>query len=118
MTFASPFPLQAFYEAYWAMDPNDCRSTSGAEILLGSNFISWWSKKQAVVIRSSADAEYCSLAQTTSEILWVQTLLNELGISHCAPRIYCDNQSAIALAHNHVLHAQTKHMKIDLFFVR
>lgn len=72
-------------------------------ILLGSNFISWWSKKYAVVVRSSTDAEYCSRAQTTPEILWIQTLLNELGISHGAPAIYCDNQ--------------TKHMEINLFFV-
>lgn len=85
---------------------------------LGPNLISWWSKKQTVVARSSAEAEYRSLAQSTAEVLWVQTLLAELKVPFTTPAIFCDNQSTIAMAHNLVLHARTKHMEIDLFFVR
>jgi histone deacetylase 1/2 len=85
---------------------------------IGPNLISWWSKKQQVVARSSTQAEYRSLAQATADVLWLQTLLKELTVPFCTPTIYCDNQSAVLLAHNPILHSRTKHMEIDLFFVR
>ena len=58
------------------------------------------------------------MAAVASELLWIQTLLSELKITHLTPIIHCDNQSAVALSHNPVLHARTKHMELDLFFVR
>jgi len=70
------------------------------------------------VARSSAEVEYRSLAITASEILWLQSLLKELHISCTTPVIHCDNQSIVALTHNLVLHAHTKHMELDIFFVR
>ena len=97
---------------------HDRRSTSSAVICFSPNLVSWWSKKQHIVARSSTEAEYRSLAQATTEVSWIQTLLTELSVPFQTPEIYCDNQSAVAITHNPVLHFRTKHMEIDIFFVR
>lgn len=114
----APITITGFCDADWTSDPDDRRSTSGACIFFGPNLVSWWAKKQTLVARSSAEAEYKSLANATVEIRWLQSLLTELKIPYQVPRILCDNLSAIVLSHNHVLHSRTKHMELDIFFVR
>ena len=64
----SPLILRAFSDVDWAGDPTDCRSTTGYCFLLGSSLISWRSKKQTHVARSSAEAKYCALANITSKL--------------------------------------------------
>ena len=69
--------------------------------------------------RSSTEAEYCVLADTTFELLWLRWLLKNLGVStFSATPLYCDNQSAIHIAHNDVFHERTKYIKIDCHFIR
>ncbi|KAM2277675.1 hypothetical protein ACFXTI_035949 [Malus domestica] len=65
------FDLQAFSNADWAGDPNDRLSTTGMVVFLGSNPISWSSKKQNIVSRSSTKAKYRALASTAAEIDWI-----------------------------------------------
>ena len=97
----SPLVLRAFSDADWAGDPTDRRSTTGYCFLLGSSLISWRSKKQTFVARSSTEAEYRALADTTSELLWLRWLLKDLGVStSSATPLYCDNQSVIHIALN------------------
>ena len=114
----SPLVLRAFSDANWAGDPTDRRSTTSYCFLLGSSLIFWWSKKQTLVARSSTKVEYRAIADTTSELLWLRWFLKDLGvsISSTAP-LYCDNQSAIHVAHNDVFHEQTKHIEIDCHFI-
>jgi hypothetical protein len=86
---------------------------------VGSNLISWNAKKQATVSRSSTKAEYKSLANATIEVMWVQTLLAELGVSQAkAAVLWCDNIGATYLSANLVFHARTKHIEVDYHFVQ
>jgi hypothetical protein len=111
--------LRAYSDADWAGDPSDRRSTTGFCIFLGDSLISWRSKKQTLTARSSTESEYRALADTTSEILWLRWLLADLETSQSSPTsLYCDNRSAIQIAHNDVFHERTKHIEIDCHFIR
>ncbi|GJU24673.1 uncharacterized mitochondrial protein-like protein [Tanacetum coccineum] len=95
------------------------RSVTGYGIFIGSSLISWQSKKQLVVLRSSTEAEYRALADTTCEVTWLHCLLKEFNVQVPTPvPMMCDNAFAIALASNLVHHARTKHIEIDCQFVR
>jgi hypothetical protein len=111
--------VSAFSDADWAGDQYDMRSTGGFVVFLGSNLISWSARKQSTVSRSSREAEYKAVANATAEVMWIQTLLYELGIQ--APKkakIWCDNMGAKYLSANQVFHARTKHIEVDYHFVR
>ncbi|KAM1554065.1 hypothetical protein COP1_006744 [Malus domestica] len=111
--------LKAYTNADWAGDPNDRRSTTGFVIFLGNNPVSWSSKKQHTVSRSSTEAEYRTMATTTAELMWLQQLLKDLHIdTSLPPLLHCDNTSAMSLATNLVLHSKEKHIEIDCHFVR
>lgn len=108
-----------YTDADWAGCPDTRKSTSGFAVYLGSNLVSWSSKRQNTVSRSSAEAEYKGIANAVAEAVWLRQLLTEIRRPlQRATVVYCDNVSAMYMSSNPVQHQRTKHVEIDLHFVR
>ena len=111
--------LEAYADADYAGFVVDKRSTSNYFTMLGGNLVTWRSKKQNVVAKSSAEAKFQSMALGVCELLWVKILLNDLRIEWTTHmKLYCDNKLAISIAHNPVQHDKTKHIEIDRHFIK
>ena len=111
--------ILGYTDADWAGNALDRKSTTGFCTFVGGNAVTWKSKKQAVMARSSAEAEYRAMASLACELIWIKAVLGELGFQTAHPiSMYCDNQSAMHIAANPVFHERTKHIEIDCHFVR
>ncbi|RVW99259.1 Retrovirus-related Pol polyprotein from transposon RE2 [Vitis vinifera] len=109
---------EVYLDADWAGNIIDRRSTSGYCSFVWGNLVTWRSKKQSVVAKSSAEAEYRALAQGICEGIWIKRVLSELGQTSSSPILMmCDNQAAISIAKNPVHHDRTKHVEIDRHFI-
>ena len=99
-------------DANWAGCPNTRKSTSGYAGFLGDNLVSWSPKRQNTVSRSSAEAEYRAVANSE------YSLIELYAPPQRASLVYCDNISVVYMSSNPIQHQRTKHIEIDLHFVR
>jgi hypothetical protein len=111
--------VSTFSNADWAECTDDRKSTGSFAVFLVLSLISWCAKKQKMVSKSSTEAEYKAMADATTEIMWVQSILQEL----CVPcprgaRLWCDNMRAMYLASNPIFHGRIKHVEVNYHFVR
>ena len=106
--------IEAFTNANWVGSLLDRRSTIGYCTFLGDNLVTWKSKKETVVARSIAEAEYRAIGYTSCELMWVKHLLEELRFELQLPMdMYCDNQATVHIASNPVFHERTKYIEVD-----
>ena len=111
--------LEVYTDADYASSPINKSSTSSYCTFLGGNLMTWRSKKQNVVARSSAEVEFRAMALGIRELLWIKLILEDLKIKWERPmRLLCDNKSTINIAHNPVQHDRTKHIQVDRHFIR
>lgn len=110
--------IRSYSDSDWASDSGDMRSTRCTCIYLGLNLEEWSSKKLSLVARSSTKVEYRALAHITSKLLWIESLLAKLHPDYHTPTLPCENLSVVLLSNDIVLHARTKHIELDIYFVR
>nr|GEU67239.1 ribonuclease H-like domain-containing protein [Tanacetum cinerariifolium] len=110
--------LIAYCDADWAGYPATRRSTFEYCVFLGDNLLTWSSKRQDTLSRSSVEAEYRRVANDVAETSWIRNLLRELQTPlFTATLVYCDNVSVVYMSSNPVQHQRTKHIEIDIHFV-
>jgi hypothetical protein len=116
---SSSMLVNGYSDADWAGCIDDRKSTCGFAIFLGNNLVLWNVKKQATVSRSSTEVEYKALANATSEIIWIQTLLQESQVlSPPHAKVWVDNMGAKYLVFNPIFHGRKKNVKVDYHFMR
>ena len=131
-----PLSLEGFTNADWGSCPETGRSIGAYLFKAAGGPISWMSKRQLTILRSSTESEYKALSDGVQEAVWISRLLIELQVLSQSPTslhqtnseiqtqlepslvIQCDNQSAIKLAKNPVFHARSKHIEIHHHFIR
>ena len=115
---ASGQGLNACTDSDWASDVNTQWSTSGYFIKLAGGLISWITKAQKTIALSSTEAEYMALSDCSRQVVWMHTLMGELGYSLKPIPICRDNQGSIFIASNPITERRSKHIHIQYHYVR
>ena len=110
--------VEIYTDASWVGEQTDRRSTIGYCYYVWGNLITWRSKKQVVVSRSSAESEYRAHALGICKGMWLQRLLREFKVKvQASVEMFTNSQAAISIAKNPVHHDRTKHIEMDCHFI-
>jgi len=110
--------LSGWCDFDWDEYPLTRRSLIGWFVLLRSSPISWKTKKQQIISRSSTKTEYRSMTVVTGELKWLKGLLHSLGIFHSQHmRFHCNSQTVLHIVKNPIFHERTKHIEVDCHFI-
>ena len=107
-----------YCDSNYAGDLDKRRSTTGYVFTLAKAPVSWKSTLQSTVALSTTEVEYMAIIEAVKEAIWLQGLVDDLGVGQKQVTMFCDSQSAIHLAKNQVYHARTKHIDVRYHFVR
>ncbi|KAM1197550.1 hypothetical protein ACFX2I_009121 [Malus domestica] len=111
--------LIGYCDSDWGGSSDDSKSTSGYAFSFGSGVFSWASVKQSCVALSTAEAEYISASEATTQAIWLRFVLEDFGeLQTEATPLHCDNTSAIAITRNSVFHQKTKHIDRRYHFIK
>ncbi|KAA0050709.1 Beta-galactosidase [Cucumis melo var. makuwa] len=111
--------IEAYTDSNWAGSVIDRKYTSSYCTFVWGNLVTWRIKKQSVVVRSSAEAEYRAMSLEICKEIWLQKVLSDLHQECETPlKFFCDNKAAISIANNPVQHDRTKHVEIDRHFIK
>jgi hypothetical protein len=117
--------ITVWCDADWATNPDDRRSISGYFVFVDGALVSWCSKRQTVVAKSTCEAEYYALSAAVAEAKWTRMFLRELlhGEQTESPALMpitakVDNTAAIAVSKNDMHHSRTKHIDLRHHHIR
>ena len=110
--------LDGYIDTNMASDVDSRKSTSGYMITFIGGAISWQSKLKKCVAFSTIEIEYITIPEVGKELLWMQNLLQELGLNQEKYVLHCDDQSAIHLNKNSTFHSRSKHIEVWYHWIR
>ena len=111
--------ITGWSDSDWANDRSTRRSRTGYVFQFGVSTISWRSKLQPTVARSTVEAEYMAMADAAQEAVWIRRLISDFGFEQKSSTVlFVDNAGSIALVKNPVFHNRTKHIDIRYHFTR
>ncbi|KAL0284133.1 UNVERIFIED_CONTAM: Retrovirus-related Pol polyprotein from transposon RE1 [Sesamum angustifolium] len=113
--------LEEYSDASWITNVEDHSSTSGWVFLLGGGAISWASKKQTCIIKSTIESEFVALIAAVKEAEWLRNLINEISLwpKLISPiSIHCDNAATLAKAYSQMYNGKFRHLGVRHSMIR
>ncbi|CAM9720812.1 unnamed protein product, partial [Heterosigma akashiwo] len=118
VTLGGPLSLTAYADADFCSERHKGSSRSGFAIFLGFSPIIWSSRMQHCVTRNTTEAEYVSLRNAVTNVMWLKRLLESLGYKQGCVPIYEDNKACISWANDETVSKSARHIHVSYHYTR